>query len=71
VKPEAVCFTAIDGKRAGLIGRGLAGSAWHGSSCEAVLPGLHADVEFLPDMSPANLDAAGPYFERVLREYVS
>ncbi len=55
IKPEAVYFTAIDGKRTGLIFFDLEDPSQIPPICEPIFMALNAKVDLLPVMNPEDL----------------
>ena len=56
-KPEAVYFTAIDGKRTGLIFFDLKEASQIPVICEPLFHGVNAKIDLLPVMTPEDVQA--------------
>jgi len=69
IKPEAVYFTAMDGKRTALVVLDLAEPSDMVRVAEPFFLGLNAGVEYFPAMVPADLQKAAPHFEKAVKEY--
>jgi hypothetical protein len=57
IKPEAVYFTAIDGKRTGLIFFDLKEPSDIPSICEPFFDAVNAEIDLMPVMTPEDVQA--------------
>jgi len=68
-KPEAVYFTAEEGKRGGIIVVNLTGASQIPALAEPWFLAAKAKVEFIPAMGPEELAKAGPSIEAAIKKY--
>ena len=66
-KPEAACFIAEGGKRTGLLIVHMNDASQIPSLAEPWFLTLHAGVERVPAMAPADLQKAAPAIERAVK----
>jgi hypothetical protein len=67
--PQAAYFTAINGKRTGLIFLDLADLSQIPALAEPWFLAFNAGVEFLPVMTPEDLEKAGPAIAQAAKKY--
>lgn len=68
-KPEAVYFTAEDGRRGGIIVVNLTDASQMPALAEPWFLAGNAKVEFIPAMGPEDLAKAGPSIEAAVKKY--
>ena len=69
LKPEAVYFTAVDGRRGGYIFLDLKDPSQIPGVSEPFFFAFNADIEFTPVMTPDDLMKAGPEIDKAVKEY--
>lgn len=69
VKAEAAYFTAMDGQRGGYIVLNLSDASHIPAIAEPFFLWLKADVEFIPVMTPQDLEAAGPSIGQAIAQW--
>jgi len=69
IKPEAVYFVAENGERTGLIFFDMKESSQLPAIAEPWFLAFNARISLQPAMTPADLAAAGPSFERAVKTY--
>ena len=69
LKPEAVYFTPVGGKRGGYMVVDMDDASQIPAMCEPLFLGFDATVEIVPVMSPEDLAKAEPSVRRVAQKY--
>ncbi|HEV2386128.1 MAG TPA: hypothetical protein VGS20_02625 [Candidatus Acidoferrales bacterium] len=69
LKPEAVYYYAVDGKRGGIFVFDLKEPSQIPAAAEPFFLGLNASVEFAPCMKPEDLAKAGPAIEKAIKKH--
>ena len=69
IKAEAAYFTAVDGQRGGYIVVNMDDASQIPAIAEPLFLWLHADLEFIPVMVPADLEKAGPAIAAAVKKW--
>ena len=69
VKAEAAYFSAIDGQRGGYIVLNIDEASQIPAIAEPLFFWLEADMEFIPVMTPADLQKAGPSIAAAVQKW--
>ena len=69
VKAEAAYFSAIDGQRGGYVVLSMDDASMIPAIAEPLFLWLNADMEFLPVMTPQDLEKAGPSIAAAVKKW--
>ncbi len=69
LKVEGAYFTALDGQRGGYFVVNMTDASQIPAIAEPLFLWLHADIEFIPVMTPEDLEKAGPSIGAAIQKW--